>query len=562
MDTSPAPVQDAPKSQIPLFLTVPRILLLLIAIAIMAAGVFVFATVGNYPGGVTGYTPINLSQEEKQWISDHPVVWVCPDSNYPPFEMISERGEYEGIAADLLREIAQITGLTLGVVMEPDWNRCVGTIQEKKADILGAVYISNLRSEYLIYSEPYYHSLLPIITRDDGISGLTLADLAGKRVASVRGFTTTLLLREKYPNIVIDEVPDVKTGLEHISLGSADAYFGDLAASTWYVDREGFSNLHVSGSYKPENTGDFSYAFGIRKDYPELAGIINKGIHAIPMEKREEIFKRWISPTLRPSAVSPAVLMVITGIAGLLLLISFLVIVWNRTLKKVVTEKTEDLLLELQEHKKTSQALTLTRTAVDHSRAMILWLDESGVIRDVNETICNTTGLSRNALIGAALGVCIPRYRDPDIPARLLAKVKEEGYVQIESVVTQSDGRDLPVAMMVWYFPFEGGGMFGVEMLDISGYKNSEREREAAIRQIERNMAELSVLNDGIRNPLTVILGTAESYPGAEYQIIEREVTRIDQTITQLDSRWMESEKILSYLKKHYAIDLDDEKPG
>lgn len=57
--------------------------------------------------------------------------------------MISERGEYKEIAADLLREIARITGLTLGVVMEPDWNRCVGTIQEKKADILGAGYISN-----------------------------------------------------------------------------------------------------------------------------------------------------------------------------------------------------------------------------------------------------------------------------------------------------------------------------------------------------------------------------------------------------------------------------------
>lgn len=64
MDTSPAPVQDVPKSQIPLFLTAPRLILLLVAIVIMAAGVFVFATAGNYPGGVTGYTPINLSQKK------------------------------------------------------------------------------------------------------------------------------------------------------------------------------------------------------------------------------------------------------------------------------------------------------------------------------------------------------------------------------------------------------------------------------------------------------------------------------------------------------------------
>lgn len=80
------------------------------------------------------------------------------------------------------------------------------------------------------------------------------------------------------------------------------------------------------------------------------------------------------------------------------------------------------------------------------------------------------------------------------------------------------------------------------------------REKKVAVEQIERNLAELAILNDGIRNPLNVILHHIDmKEPGFEEKITS-EILRIDHMITQLDKRWAESEKILNFLRKHYHI--------
>ncbi len=656
--------------------------LLGLCLLILILGTYV-AVVSIHPGvssAITGYSPVDLTQDEKQWVADHPVVLVCPDSSYPPFELITNDGEYQGIAADLLREIAKNTGFTLGVTYETNWGNCVENIKTGKSDLLGAVYISNLRSDYLIYSEPYYRSLLPIITRGTYGTGMTLNQFSGKRVASVRGFTTTLLLKEQYPDIHVVEVPDVKAGLESVSLGDADAYFGDLAASTYYVKEEGMSNLHVAGAYKPQNPDDFSYAFGVSKNDPELVGIINKGLHAIPQKKQEEIFRRWISPDLAYPQIDPFFLLIVTGAFGVLLLLVGLFILWNRTLRRLVEEKTRDLSQELSEHKKTSEHLLITRFTVDHSHAMMLWLDGGGAIRDMNETLCTDTGYTREELLGSRLSILDTGISE-ETQQELLGRVKKEGRIRVEHRIKTKTGEIFPVETVLYYFTYEGkewlcaetqsiserqenervlreseqkyrdlfqnvtdaifffalspegtpgrilevnevaehltgyshdhlcsmeyqnlgnspgheicmteplltphqrctyeweiirgsgeiipvevnlhvfereGTPFGLSLIhDITERRLHEAERETAISQIQKNLAELSMLNDGVRNPLSIIMGAVEIFCSEKGDIINEQVNRIDEMIKQLDIRWNESEKILQYLKKHHDV--------
>ncbi len=505
---------------------------------------------------ITGYSPVNLTPEEHIWIVDHPEIRVCPDQNYPPFEQITKSEDYQGISADLLREIAKNTGLHIKVSHEKDWESCIEKIKNGSVDLLGAVYISSLRNDYLIYSEPYYRSLLPIITRSDTQTDMTLEQFAGKRVASVGEYTTTLLLKEKYPDITIVPVPDVRSGLMAVSLGSADAYFGDLAASTYYVDSEGISNLHVAGSYRPENPDEFAYAFGVRKDAPELVSIINKGIRAIPPEKRDEIFRRWISPTLTKNPIDPALILLSIGIVAALLLVTGGVILWNRALTHVVNEKTCDLERELTEHKKTADTLLITRFTVDHSHAMFLWIDNKMIVRDFNETFCQETGYSRDEITELHVSALHSQLTDAKVN-ELFARVRKEGRIRIETDLKTKSGIGMPVEIMLWYFTFEGNEWFCAEMQNITERNRYEAERENAITQIQRNIAELSLLNDGIRNPLTVILGATEMYGNEGIPLIEEQVRRIDAMINQLDQRWNESEKIFSYLKKHYGVTVN-----
>nr|WP_319539571.1 transporter substrate-binding domain-containing protein [uncultured Methanospirillum sp.] len=536
----------------------PILLLGMVIFGFITAAIVMQAIPSSGPmDAITGYSPVNLTPEEQVWIADHPEIRVCPDQNYPPFEQITKSEDYQGISADLLREVAKNTGLKISVSHEKDWESCIAKIKNGSVDVLGAVYVSSLRNDYLIYSEPYYRSLLPIITRLDTRTDMTLEEFAGKRVASVGEYTTTLLLREKYPDITIVPVPDVRSGLMAVSLGSADAYFGDLAASTYYVDSEGISNLHVAGSYMPESPDEFSYAFGVRKDAPELVSIINKGIRAIPPEKRDEIFRRWISPTLTKNLIDPALILLSIGIVAALLLVTGGVILWNRALTHVVSEKTCDLERELTEHKKTADTLLITRFTVDHSHAMFLWIDSRMTIRDFNETFCQETGYSREEIRDLHLSALHSHLTDTKVN-ELFARVRKEGRIKIETDIRIKSGAGMPVEIMLWYFTFEGNEWFCAEMQNITERNRYEAERENAITQIQRNLAELSLLNDGIRNPLTVILGATEMYGNEGIPLIEEQVRRIDAMINQLDQRWNESEKIFSYLKKHYGVTVKE----
>ena len=92
---------------------------------------------------------------------------------------------------------------------------------------------------------------------------------------------------------------------------------------------------------------------------------------------------------------------------------------------------------------------------------------------------------------------------------------------------------------------------------DITQKKKYEEERIRMIQQIEKNLAELAILNDGIRNPLTVIMLIVDELDEAIANPVLAQIRAIDHLIDTLDKRWLESEKILQFLRKHNHAHLD-----
>ncbi len=89
--------------------------------------------------------------------------------------------------------------------------------------------------------------------------------------------------------------------------------------------------------------------------------------------------------------------------------------------------------------------------------------------------------------------------------------------------------------------------------MEIDERKALEAERVKAFEQIDRNMEQFAILNDHIRNPLQVIVGIAslEDENPSSTHIIEQAMI-IDDIVKQLDLGWIESEKIRTFLRRHY----------
>lgn len=91
---------------------------------------------------------------------------------------------------------------------------------------------------------------------------------------------------------------------------------------------------------------------------------------------------------------------------------------------------------------------------------------------------------------------------------------------------------------------------------DITYQREFEQEKHALLEQIQRNLGEFAILNDGIRNPLAVITGwlSIMDLQEKECSTLMHQIRQIDEMITKLDRRWVESEKVLGFLRRHFAI--------
>ena len=76
--------------------------------------------------------------------------------------------------------------------------------------------------------------------------------------------------------------------------------------------------------------------------------------------------------------------------------------------------------------------------------------------------------------------------------------------------------------------------------------------------RINENLHEMAVMNDKIRNPLAVILTACEmcEVSAANPRVLHA-VDEIDDLIKEIDSGWVESEKVRSYLFKNYHMEID-----
>ena len=105
-----------------------------------------------------------FTPEELQWIKSNPVIKVGADANWPPFEYVDEKGDYQGIASEYLELLSEYTGLRFEIFAE-DWYSVISKIKEKKLDMLACVAKTEDRENYLNYTTPYLNIDVVVIAK-------------------------------------------------------------------------------------------------------------------------------------------------------------------------------------------------------------------------------------------------------------------------------------------------------------------------------------------------------------------------------------------------------------
>ncbi len=231
-----------------------------------------------------------LTPQEQAWINKHPQIRVGGSPDWTPFNFVNANGQYSGIANDYLNLITQKTGLNFAVSIDQGSNN-LAKIREKKIDLLATAYYTEERSHYLTYSSPYFEVLDYFFIRND-LNVKSYEDLDGKRVAIPQNYAHIELLKKHFPKIKIIIVDTFGSAIDAVLENRADILYDTYGAISYTLEKEGINTIIPFKSTR--KLGKNPVHFVTRKDAPELATIIQKGLSAISAQEKQIIYKRWL----------------------------------------------------------------------------------------------------------------------------------------------------------------------------------------------------------------------------------------------------------------------------
>jgi two-component system sensor histidine kinase/response regulator len=237
--------------------------------------------------------PVPLSEIESQWIKNHPVIKVGADQNWPPFDYADEQGLHQGIASDYLTLLSEILGIRFHVTADK-WDNVINGVKGGGLDMLACASNTEERREYLLFTEPYIEiDTVIVVRKEQQEKVVVLDDLDGKTIAVPKGTYIYEMLTNKFPNIHLNIVRSNEEALKALSIGEADAYVGNLAVASHFIEVNLLTNLQIVSRLENEQA---VLGIAVRKDWPVLHTILQKGLDAITAEQHKEIRRRWIQP--------------------------------------------------------------------------------------------------------------------------------------------------------------------------------------------------------------------------------------------------------------------------
>jgi PAS domain S-box-containing protein len=239
---------------------------------------------------------VALTDGEREWLKQHPVIRVSNEPDYAPFDFM-ENGEPAGFSIDYLNLVVRRAGLRLEYVQDT-WKNLVEMGKQKQIDLLHTVFYTPEREAFFHFTEPYKTVVNGIFIRD-GVAGVnSLQDLAGKQVVLPKGDTIAEQLPQLVPGGEYTFVDTYEAILKSISLGKGDATVMDTAVANYLIRKNTLTNIRpVAEAQIDSRDRDPRYRIAIRKDWPELHSILQKAMHTVTRDEMAVLESRWFGIT-------------------------------------------------------------------------------------------------------------------------------------------------------------------------------------------------------------------------------------------------------------------------
>ena len=452
-----------------------------------------------------GYSRLQLTEAEQQWIKDHPRIDVLASDLYSPFSFFNADDQLRGMAADLLELINDRTGLVFQPSKITSIDAMVSRAQRDPVSLIGALTYSERRETSLVFSRPYVINPFVLVTRTQ-TEHAGLAGMKGLRVAIIKGSTAANWLEREWPDIQQLEVDTPIETYELLAEGRVDGVIQPQLGAAYLIDRFFRGRLQIDSviGSQPALIG-----FATGHQNAELLSILDKALLDIRPDEFSDLANRWQNPQESEggwNAYKSWFYKAVLGLLGVVLAI----LAWNLGLRRQIAERQKA-------QKALNDQLVFMKVLVDGTPHPIYVRDRQGLLLTCNRAYLQVMDIELNQVQGKGLieaNILAPEdaYRYKRIHQATLAS----GEPSFDNFAMTVNGKTYHIYH--WALPYRDsdGTMTGV----IGGWIDftEQHHLQHALHQA-KDLAEaanrgkshfLAVMSHEIRTPMSALIGVLE----------------------------------------------------
>ena len=159
---------------------------------------------------------------------------MATNATFPPYEMTTDAGEFEGIDIEAAQAIADKLGLELQID-NMDFDAALLSVQQGKADItMAGITVTDERKAVMAFSDSYATGIQSIIV-PEGSDIASPDDLADKKIGTQRGTTGYIYCTDDFGEDAVVAYDSGLTAVQALNNGQVDAVVIDNAPAKEYV---------------------------------------------------------------------------------------------------------------------------------------------------------------------------------------------------------------------------------------------------------------------------------------------------------------------------------------
>ncbi|WP_432472758.1 transporter substrate-binding domain-containing protein [Amphritea sp. HPY] len=256
-----------------------------VALLVMVAGMMAL-----YTPLALADQPVALTDAERAWLKAHPRIVLGTEASWKPYVQVGKNGVVRGLDADYIALLNEKLGTQIEL-RAGKWADMVIAAKAHEIDGLTTSAPLKERKIHFRFSDNYHTSHKNIVTRKEAdFTVRSLQDLAGRTVAVQKGVAFDRDVLGKVGDIDIVETGSDRESFNQLQDGKVDATIGDDSFFSLLAPDE-IERIKVAYVIKDR---PLSLVYSIRKDWPELVGILNKGLAAINQTERDDIQAKWL----------------------------------------------------------------------------------------------------------------------------------------------------------------------------------------------------------------------------------------------------------------------------